>query len=392
MPHLFAYRDFTQDLAPYEPPFYSIYPAFAILFDKTGVPLLKSIVKSCFIKMVYSIDFRWRIVSLIHIYNLDLNFLSDLFGPKPRSIRRWYLLFNTRGVVESTHATARSARWPNDVLNSVERYCKEHPTFYLEELKNFLEATYPSLPNVSLSTICRALNFDLQLSRKVLTKAAREAVPAEIRIYQAKLKSIYHYPSQIVFIDETSKDGRHAYRRYARSKRGTKAVVKLPFSRGKRVSIMAALCVQGFLTWETTRGTFTRLKFHKAFARRVIPKLNPWPLPNSIVIMDNAKIHMYKELEQSIHQVGARLLFLPPYSPQLNPIEVCFGRLKKWIQKKANLVFPLYPEMVLDVAMKRCTETSEGTKGEYSYCGYDERGLKETIFDSLCGKDKNDDI
>ena len=130
--------------------------------------------------MVYSIDFRWRIVSLIHIYNLDLTFLSDLFGPKPRSIPQWYLLFSTRGVVEATHATARSARWPNDVLNSVERYCKEHPTFYLEELKNFLEATYPSLPNVSLSTICRALNFDLQLSRKVLTKSARDAIPAEI--------------------------------------------------------------------------------------------------------------------------------------------------------------------------------------------------------------------
>ena len=119
VPHLFAYRVFTQDFAPYEPPFYSFYPAFAILFGKTRVSLLKSIVKSCFIKMVYSIDFRWRIVSLIHIYNLDLNFLSDLFGPKPRSIRRWYLLFNTRGVVESTHATARSARWPNDVLKSV---------------------------------------------------------------------------------------------------------------------------------------------------------------------------------------------------------------------------------------------------------------------------------
>ena len=334
--------------------------------------------------MVYSIDFRWRIVSLIHIYSLDVNFISDLFGPKPRTIWRWYQLFKSKGVVEVHHTAQRSARWPADVLAAVTEYCKHHPTFYLEELQDFLKIKFPDLTNISLSTICRALNFDLQLTRKVLTKAAREAVPAEIRNYQCKLRSIYHYPSQLVFIDETSKDGRHAYRRYGRSKKGTKSYVKLPFSRGAKVSIFAALNVNGFMSWETTRGTYTRKKFHQVFSKCVIPKLNPWPLPNSIVVMDNAKIHMYKELENSIHQCGARLIFLPPYSPQLNPIEVCFGLLKRWIQKNANLVFPLYPEMVLEVAMKKCTKPSDGTRGEYSYCGYKETGLQDEVFDALC--------
>jgi len=75
------------------------------------------------------------------------------------------------------------------------------------------------------------LNFDLKLRRKKLTKAAREAVPEEIRNYYEKLKPIYSYPEQLVFIDETSKDGRDAFRRYARSRKGTKATVRLPFSR-----------------------------------------------------------------------------------------------------------------------------------------------------------------
>eukprot|EP00957_Ditylum_brightwellii_P104517 7963480-Ditylum_brightwellii.AAC.1 len=129
---------------------------------------------------------------------------------------------------------------------------------------------------------------------------------------------------------------------------GTKAVVRLPFSRGKRVSVLAVLNVKGFMAWESTRGTFTQIKFHEAFARHIVPKLNPWPLPNSIVIMDNAKIHMYKELEAVVYQTGARLLFLLPYAPQLNPIKVCFGQLKRWIQKEANLMFPLYPELTLE--------------------------------------------
>ena len=67
-------------------------------------------------------------------------------------------------------------------------------------------------------------------------------------------------------IDEASKDGHHAYRGYGRSKKGTKSYVKLPFSRGARVSIFAALNVNGFMSWEMTRGTFTRKKIHKVFS------------------------------------------------------------------------------------------------------------------------------
>jgi len=175
--------------------------------------------------MTFSLDYRWRIVSLLHVYDLDINFLSELFGPKRRTILRWYKLFKERGVVEENKIGQESkSRWPLEVLARVEQYCREHPTFYLEELKDLLETEFPDLSNTSLPTICRALNFDLGLTRKVLTKAAREAAPAEIRNYQKKLGALYSYPAQLVFIDETSKDGRHAYRRYARSKRGTKAV------------------------------------------------------------------------------------------------------------------------------------------------------------------------
>ena len=306
--------------------------------------------------MTYSDDFRWRAIALVHIYGISISIVSELLGPKQRSIRRWYASFRTNGTTDPKNPRQKSSRWPPHVIKYVSSFVKEHPTFYIDELKAELETNFPSLPNVSTSTICRALNFDLKLSRKVLTKAAREALPHEIINYKKKLSCIYSYPEQLVFIDETSKDGRHAQRRYAWSLRNTKAVVKLPFSRGERLSIIAALDCTGFIGWETTEGTFTRESFHKAFVKHVVPKLNPWPLPRSILVLDNAKIHLYKELENVIHQCGARLLFLPPYSPELNPIELCFGRLKEWIQKHANLTFPLYPKAVLEVAMRYCTK------------------------------------
>ncbi|KAG6963142.1 hypothetical protein JG687_00006747, partial [Phytophthora cactorum] len=167
-----------------------------------------------------------------------------------RSLRRWYSLFLREGIVNVKAERKRLQRWPDEVLKAVKGYVQEHPTFYIEELRNHLVKLFPDLPNVSTSTICRVLNFDLQLSREVLSKAACEAVPAEIEEFRAKLRPIYLYAEQLVFLDETAKDGRHSYRRYGWSRCNTKAVVKLPFWRGKRLSIMAALDVNGFFGWD----------------------------------------------------------------------------------------------------------------------------------------------
>ena len=140
----------------------------------------------------------------------------------------------------------------------------------------------------------------LKYSRKKLTRQAREALPAELNAYYDRLSVFYQYPSQIIFADETSKDQRAAIRHYAYSPINTPAVVRLPQSRGTRISAFASFTTDGFLAWTTTTGTFDRHEFHRAFMTVIYPFLNPWPLPRSIVILDNAKIHMYPELEKMV--------------------------------------------------------------------------------------------
>lgn len=234
----------------------------------------------------------------MHVYGVSVSYVSYIFGPKRRTLLRWYSLFLQKGVVEETAPRSLKSRWPEDVIKRVKQYINENPSFYLEGLQAFLFDTFPELTNVSLSTICRALNFDMNMSRKVLTKSARECIPREVSAYKSKLEAIYSYPEQLLFIDETSKDGRQAYRWYAWSRRNKKAVVKLPFKKGERRSILAALDHRGFVAWDTTPGTYTRNSFHRSFVAKIFPLLNPWPQPRSIVILDNAKIHMYKELEE----------------------------------------------------------------------------------------------
>lgn len=94
---------------------------------------------------------------------------------------------------------------------------------------------------------------------------------------------------------------------------------------------------------------------------------------------------MYAELEEAVHSCGAILLFLPPYCPQLNPIEVLFGMLKRWIQRHANLAFPPAPEMVLKVAMVECVKQDNDCVELMHHCGYNRGGLNSHTFESLLG-------
>jgi hypothetical protein len=254
-----------------------------------------------------------------------------------------------------------------------------------------LKDKFPNIKNFSLSTICRGLRHDLHLTKKKLTKLAREAKPEELQSFHKRLHPFYKYPEQLVFVDETSKDGRAAMRSKAWAPRGQPAVVRVPFTRGKRVSVLAAFGSTGFLGWSLTDETFTRARFHQAFKETILPKLNPWPLPHSIVVMDNARIHMYPELEQLIAKAGAILFYLPPYSPELNPIELGFSLIKRWIQKNAPLAFHQDPEATIDAAFRFATEATESvsinmiTHCGYTRCGLDDRLLADSANENLDG-------
>src|ERR1700722_813684 len=60
--------------------------------------------------------------------------------------------------------------------------------------------------------------------------------------------------------------------------------------------------------------------------------MNPFPGKNSILIMDNAKIHHDEEMVNLIERIGCKILFLPPYSPDYNPIKLAFSTIKTWIK------------------------------------------------------------
>ncbi|KAE9067319.1 hypothetical protein PF010_g27508, partial [Phytophthora fragariae] len=151
---------------------------------------------------------RWRGIVLLYVYSIDAATVANVLGVLARSLGRWYRRFRTTGNVLKGEPRARTSRWSPEVCTFGRLYVQTHPCFYFEELRLELQAHYKNTINVSDSTICRALRFDLNLTRKLLTKRARESVPRERREYAARLSPYYSGPDQLVFIDETSKDGR----------------------------------------------------------------------------------------------------------------------------------------------------------------------------------------
>lgn len=330
--------------------------------------------------MTFSEDIRWRAIVLYSLHGMLEEDVAALLGVSVSTLMRWVGLFNRTGNVRAQIGRNRSPRWPEETYQFTRQYAIDHPCFILEELQEAIQSAFPSLVNVSTPTICRALKFELGLSRKVLQKRAREALPVELREYHSRLAPWYQDPKQLLFMDETSKDGRSSLRKYAWSSVGVPAIVELPFSRGQRVSALAAFNHSGFIAWDFTTGTFTRQGFHQVFIQKILPYLNPWPLHNSILILDNARIHMYSELIEAVESRGAIVIFLPPYSPQLNPIEVGFALVKQWIQKNTNLAFHFAPAACLDIAFHNCASTKDISINLFHHCGYAKEGLREEMF------------
>ncbi|NJK63843.1 MAG: transposase, partial [Synechococcaceae cyanobacterium SM2_3_1] len=93
--------------------------------------------------------------------------------------------------------------------------------------------------------------------------------------------------------------------------------------RGKNVSLLTAIGLQGVLAEVSLLGSVKGLTFEAFIATKLVPQL--WP--GACVIMDNCSIHFSQEIEDMIHAAGARLIYLPPYSPNFSPIENFWSKI-----------------------------------------------------------------
>jgi transposase len=135
-------------------------------------------------------------------------------------------------------------------------------------------------------------------------------------------------PGRLVFIDETWAKT-NMTRTHGRAPRGVRLQAKVPHGHWKTMTFIAALRLDGL----TAPVVFDQPINGEWFRAYVEQALVPTLRPGDIVIMDNLGSHKGKAVRQAIRKAGAHLLFLPPYSPDLNPIEQVFAKLKSQLRK-----------------------------------------------------------
>jgi transposase len=135
----------------------------------------------------------------------------------------------------------------------------------------------------------------------------------------------------LVFIDETWAKTNMA-RTHGRAPRGERLRVGVPHGHWKTTTFVGALTLRGMIAPFVLNGPINRIAFEAYVEQVLVPELRP----GDIVIMDNLSSHKGPQTRQMIEAAGASLLFLPPYSPDFNPIENAFSKLKAMLRKAAE--------------------------------------------------------
>ena len=138
-------------------------------------------------------------------------------------------------------------------------------------------------------------------------------------------------PERLVFIDETWTSTNMA-RRCGRCERGQRLRVAVPHGHWKTITFVGALTLRGFIAPFVIDGPIDRLAFETYVEKVLVPELRP----GDTVVMDNLPGHKGPRVRQMIEAAGAKLLYLPPYSPDFNPIENAFAKLKTLLRKAAE--------------------------------------------------------
>ncbi len=116
---------------------------------------------------------------------------------------------------------------------------------------------------------------------------------------------------------------------YGWGKKGEPLIEAVPARRGKNLSVLGALDIEGMLATTSKQGAMTRADFERFLHTDLLPRL----LPGSVLVLDNASIHKGGEIACLVEKAQCHLLYLPPYSPDLNPIELAWAFVKSRVRR-----------------------------------------------------------
>ena len=135
-------------------------------------------------------------------------------------------------------------------------------------------------------------------------------------------------PKDLVFLDESGFSLR-LFLLYGWGPVRERLFEAVPSRRGKNLSVLGAFDAEGMVATRSKEGAMKRVDVEEFLRRDLLPLL----LPGSVLVLDNARIHQGGDIEKIVKKAGCSVLYLPPYSPDLSPIELAWSWIKRFVRR-----------------------------------------------------------
>lgn len=272
----------------------------------------------------YSTDLRERVVVAVE-GDASCRAVAERFGVAVSTVVKWSQRYRATGSV----APGKMGGHRRPVLEPYRAFIVERiertPHLTLHRLKDELAAHGMKVSHNTVWQFLRREGLSFKKTLFALERGREEVARRRRRwgAWQGRLD-----PDCLVFIDETwIKTNMAPLRGWG--PRGQRLRGFAPHGRWRTLTFLAALRRDGLTAPCVFDGPINGQCFHAYVDQQLVPVLRP----GDIVIMDNLGSHKSKATRQAIRAAGARLWFLPPYSPDLNPIEQTFAKIKHWMRQ-----------------------------------------------------------
>lgn len=304
----------------------------------------------------YSLDLRRRVIELVREGELTQQEIADLLGVT----RRWAQQVLKRWRETGEIGPKKRVLAPRRIIpmERLKEYVAQHPDATLKEIGAGLGLS------VSEAAICKALQrAGLPRKKKVLRacEQGRPDVQAKRRGWKRKIRKVLS--RKLIFIDQTGVSTR-MHRSYARAPAGQRVTGLIPEKHYVSSTLMGALNRYGrFVSLLYPGGTDLN-----AVLTFIHSQLAPLMKTGDIIVWDNLAAHLSASVVKAIESLGASVMNLPPYSPDLNPIEMLWSKTKTLLKG-----FAARTPQALRAALKAALDaiTPNDVKHWFEHCGYE---------------------
>ena len=316
----------------------------------------------------YDPDIRWRIIYQRYYLRFDYVKIATNLNIDQATVWRIVSRFDATGSVEkSSYPKGQSHHLQK--LTDIDKQLiievvLDQPGIYLHEIQQYLVRETGTV--ISVSSICNFLHKQGFSRQKMVRVAIQRSNQLRARFKDDM--SIFT-PDMFVFIDETGSDRRDCLRKLGYSLRGRPATALKLFSRGQHISALAAMSTQGVLECSIVEGGVDGHSFKSFLEEKLSSKLYPYngTNPHCILVMDNAAIHHVDGVSELLESLGVLVYYLPPYSPDLNPIEELFAKVKAALKANERIIHEDLETLLL---MSFLTVSSQDCQGWIRHAGY----------------------